>query len=117
MKDLWLRNKRSKFSLEYRILLVVLVLMVIVALCIAEHTASDNSDNTDNNAIFSQEGFIDPFTLRTIVPVMGSSSGTVILGGLTTRSTTWIPFRPPVRKPVSASLGPGQTVLAPGPPS
>ena len=109
MKDLWLRSNKSKFNPEFKIMLEVLALMVVVALCIAGHAASDNSDNTDNNAISSQEGLFDPFTLSTIVPVTESSSGTVILGGPTTRPTIWIPFRPPVRSPFRPPLVPGKT--------
>jgi len=114
MKDLWLRNKKSKFGLESKILLVVLALIVIVAFCTAARVASDN---TDNNAIFSQEGIFDPFTLRTIVPVSDSSSGTVILGGLTTRPVIWIPFRPPVRSPFRPPWVLGKPSWPPGPPS
>ena len=121
MKDLWLRNKRSKLSLESKILLEVLVLMVVVALCIAEPATLDNLDNDnniDNNAIFSQEGFIDPFTLRTmrtIVSVTENSSGTVILGGPTTRHAIWIPFRPPVWSPFRPPWVPGKSPWPPGP--
>lgn len=109
MKNLWLRNKKSKFNPEFKIMLEVLALMVVVALCIAEHVAMDNSDDTDNNAISSQEGLFDPFTLSTIVPVKESSSGTVILGSPTTRPAIWIPLRPPVRSPFRPPWVTGKT--------
>lgn len=115
MKDLWLRNKKSKFNIEFKIMLEVLAFMVVVALCIAVHAASDNSDNTDSNAISSQEGLFDPFTLSTIVPVMESSSGTVILGDPTTRPAIWIPFRPPVRSPFRPPLVSGKPPWPPEP--
>jgi len=117
MKDLWLRNKKSKLNPEFKIMLEVLALMVVVALCIAEHAATDNSDNTDNNAISSQEGLFDPFTLSTIVRVMETSSGTVILGSPTTRPAIWIPFRPPVRRPFRPPWVTGKPPWPPGPPS
>ena len=117
MKDLWLKSKKRKFNPEFKIMLEVLALMVVVALCIAEHAATDNSDNTDNNAILSQEGLFDPFTLSTIMPARESSSGTVILGNPTTWPAIRIPFRPPVRNPFRPPLVTGKPPWPPGPPS
>ena len=117
MRDLWLRSKKSKFNPEFKIMLEVLALMVVVALCIAEHAATDNSDNTENNAISSQEGLFDPFTLSTIVPVMESSSGTVILGNPTTRPAIRIPLRPPVRSQFRPPWVTGKPPRPPEPPS
>lgn len=99
MRDLWLRSKKSKFNPEFKIMLEVLTLMVVVALCIAEHAATDYSDNPDNNSILSQEGLFDPFKLITIMPAMESRSGTVILGSPKKRPAIRIPFRLPVRSP------------------
>lgn len=117
MRKLWLKNKKSKFNPEFKIMLEVLALMVVVALCIAEHAAKDNSDNMDNNVIPSQEGLFDPFTLSIIVPVMESSADTVVAGSPTTRPTIWIPFRPPVRSPFRPPWVTGKPTWPPGQPS
>jgi len=113
MKNMWLRNKKSKLSLNSEILLGALALAFIVGLGSAAYAASDN---TDNNAIFSRGSLFNPFTLRTVTPVTGSSSSPVILSGPTTRPPIWIPYRPAVRTPIRPPWVPGKPSWAPGPP-
>ncbi len=113
MKKTCMRNKKSKLSFNSEILLGALALVVIVGLGSAVYAASDN---TDNNTTFSRGSLFNPFTLRTVTPVTGSSSSPVILSGPTTRPPIWVPFRPALRSPFRPPWVPGKPPWAPGPP-
>lgn len=111
MKETCVRNKKSKLSLNSEILLGALALVVIVGLGSAVYAASDN---TDDNTTF----LFDPFMLRTITSVTGSSSSPVILSGPANRPPIWIPFRPSLRSPFRPPWVPRKPSWPPpGPPS
>ena len=113
MKEVCVRNKKSKLSLYSKILLGTLPLAVIVGLGGAAYAASDN---TNNNTTFSRGSLFNPFTLGTITPVTGSSLSPVILSGPATRPPIWIPYRPALRTPFRPPWVPGPPPWPPGKP-
>ena len=103
MKNVWLRNKKSKLSLYSKILLGTLALAVIVGLGSAAYGASDNTDNKTNVLLLKPMDIFNPFTLITLkstrVTVTQSESesepslDTLLTEILYVRSTIQIPFR------------------------
>lgn len=85
MKDVSVRNKGNKLSLRSKILLGALALAVIAVLGTVVRAAQDE-------VLFNQVSFFNPFTLRTIVSVAQSDSGTIILD-----EPIRISGRPPLR--------------------
>ncbi len=110
MKNVWLRNKKSKFNLKSKILLEVLALAVVVGLGTA---AQAPFDNTGNKAIFSPRGLFNPFTLTTVPLVAnrgsstGSSNPTMAGASYRMRPPIWVPARPPRRSPFRPPWPPG----------
>ena len=115
MKEMCVRDKKSKLSLYSMIVLGTLALVVIAALSSAAYAALDNTDN-ENKPLSGQMVLFDPFTLRTITPVAETSSGTVILSSDIPQPQIWIPSRPPLRSPYRPPWVPGPPPRHPGPP-
>lgn len=114
MKEMCVRNKKSKLSLYSIIGLGTLA--VIVALGSAAYAALDNTDNKDK-PLSGQMVLIDPFTLTTITPVTETSSSTVILSSDILQPQIWIPSsRPSKRSPYQPPWVPGPPPWHPGPP-
>ena len=114
MKNVWLRNKKSKLSLNSKILLGTLALAVIVGLGSAAYGASDNTDNKTNVLLLKQMGIFDPFTLKsTRVTVTRSESENESDPGLDilllaevkyVSPAIRIPYRPVLRSPFRPPL-------------
>ena len=113
MKNVWLRNKKSKLSLNSEILLGALALAVIVGLGSAAYGASDNTDNKTNELLLKQMGIFDPFTLKsTRVPVTRSESenesdpglGILLAEMIYVSPAIRIPYRPALRSPFRPPL-------------
>jgi len=101
---MWVRNKKSKFSLKSKILLGALTLVVMVGLGTAVRAASDNADN-ENALLFGQMSFFDPFTLRsTGVSVTQSESESNVGSAVLLGDPVRIPFRPALRSPFRPPL-------------
>jgi len=119
MKDVSVRNKKSKFDLKSGILLGALALVVIVGLKAAAQPASDSMGAKTNKLLFGGMKLLDPFALiTTSVPLSRSNTvvfsspkttipqglpGKVILGDTKLGSPILIPirqgFRSPYRRP------------------
>jgi len=115
MEEMRIRNKNSKLSLESKILLAGLALLVIVGLGAASRAALENTDSR-NEPLFGQMSFFDPFALRTITLAAGSGSAVRISSGSRSRPAirtplpqpsnfnwapiVWVPIRPPLRTPL-----------------
>ena len=113
MKEMCVRNKKNKLSLYPEIILGTLA--VIVALSSAAYAALDNTDN-ENKPLSGQMRLFDPFALRTITPVTGSSSNPAISNSGIRLSPVRIPFRPALRSPYRPPWVPGPPPWPPGPP-
>lgn len=117
MKEMCVRNKKSKLSLYSKIALGTLAFMVTVGFSSAAYAALNNTDNKIK-LLSGRMRFFDPFTLMTITPVTESSSSPVILspGIAQAQPPIWIPFRPPLRSPYRPPWFPGPPLWPPGPP-
>ena len=113
MKNVWLRNKKSKLNLNSKILLGALALAVIVGLGSAAYGASDNTDNKTNVLLLKPMGIFDPFTLKsTRVNVTRSESENESDPGLDillaemkyVSPAIRIPYRPALRSPFRPPL-------------
>lgn len=120
MEKMRIRNKNSKLSLESKILLAGLALLVIVGLGAATRAALKNTDN-ENKSISGQMSFFDPFALRTITLAAGSGSAVRISSGSRSRPAirtplpqptgfdwvpvVWVPKRKPLRTPLKPASG------------
>jgi len=102
MKDMWVRNKKSKFSLKSKILLAALSLVIIAALGTAAQAAVNrNSYLLGTDAANSALAF-DPFNPNAF-------SGSFFFSGLgatdsSTGSFTVLASRPPIRIPYRPAL-------------
>lgn len=100
MKNVWLRNKKGKLSLNSKILLGTLALAVIVGLGSAAYGASDNTDNKTDGLLLKQMGIFNPFTLKsTRVTVTRSESENERDPGLDILLAEMKYVRPPIRIP------------------
>lgn len=116
MKNVWLRNKKSKLSLYSKILLGTLALAVIVGLGSAAYGASDNTDNKTNVLLLKPMDIFNPFTLITLkstrVTVTRSESKNesdpgldiLLAARLFARPPIRIPYRPALRSPYKPPL-------------
>jgi len=105
MKGMWMRNKKSKVSLNSKVLLGALALVVIVGLGSAAYAASDNKSD---KLLSGQMSTFDPFTLKsTRVTVTRSGSENESDPGLDillaemkyVSPAIRIPYRPALRSP------------------
>jgi len=92
-KLMWRKNK---LILKTKIFLGALVLLVVVYISTISYAVlNDDSDKS----LTGQMSFFDPFTLRTIKPVVENTSGLPVSGSVITLPPIRIPFRPAMRSP------------------
>jgi hypothetical protein len=114
MRDVWVRNKRSKLSSKSKILLEGLTLLVIVGVGTVARAASDNTDQKPDELLVQKIGILDPFTLRTNEVTVRVKNVTnpppdpmlqyLLFVGVKERPEIRIPFRPAIRSPFRPPL-------------